>query len=99
MSMDQGMRVNRRGFLGLAALSGAFGAMKCTGAPAITSRKSPNGVLRFGAIGCGNQGRSDISRFKTYKRIEMAAFCDVDRSILDTKIAKDFPKTRLYQDW
>ena len=93
------MNVNRRGFLGLAACAGAFGLSGCKGFPAIVSRKSPNGVLRFGAIGCGSQGQSDISRFKTHKRIEMAAFCDVDRAILDTKIAKDFPKAALYQDW
>ena len=93
------MSINRRGFLGLTAGAGLFGFSGCAGFPAITSRKSPNGVLRFGAIGCGGQGRSDISRFKTHRRIEMAAFCDVDRAILDTKIAKDFPKARLYQDW
>ena len=93
------MNINRRGFLGLAACAGAMGLSGCKGFPAIASRKNPNGVLRFGVIGCGSQGRSDIEGFKTHKRIEMAAFCDVDRKILDEKIAPNFPKARLYQDW
>ena len=92
------MKINRRGFLGLTASAGAFGLAGCAGAPAIVSRKSPNGVLRFGAIGCGGQGQSDIASFKRHKRIEMAAFCDVDRTILD-KLAKEFPKARFYQHW
>ena len=93
------MSINRRGFLGLAACAGAFGVTGCKGFPSIVSRKSPNGVLRLGVIGCGSQGRGDIGGFKTHKRIEMAAFCDVDRKTLDEKIAPDFPKARLYQDW
>ena len=93
------MRINRRGFLGLTACAGAFGVTGCKGFPAVVSRRSPNGVLRFGAIGCGGQGRYDISQFKKHRRIEMAAFCDVDRELLDGKIAPDFPKARLYQDW
>ena len=92
------MSINRRGFLGLAAGAGLFGVTGCKGFPAIVSRKSPNGVLRFGAIGCGGQGQSDIARFKLHKRIEMAAFCDVDKTILD-KLAKSFPKARFYQHW
>ena len=92
------MNMNRRGFLGFTAAAGAFGMTGCKGFPAITSKRSPNGQLRFGAIGCGRQGRSDISRFKTHQRIEMAAFCDVDREIL-TKLQAEFPKARFYQNW
>ena len=93
------MAISRRGFLELAAYAGAYGVSGCKGVPALTSRKNPNGMLRLGVIGCGSQGQSDIGGFRTHKRIEMAAFCDVDRKTLDEKIAPNFPKARLYQDW
>ena len=92
--------MGRRGFFGMAAAAGACGFSGClgAGAPAVTSCRSPNGKLRFGSIGCGAQGSSDIASTATHRRIEMAAFCDVDRLKLDKWRAK-FPKARFYQNW
>ncbi len=88
--------IGRRGFFGLAAAAGACGISDVAGAPAVTSCRSPNGRLRHGCIGCGAQGGSDIASFATHRRIEMAAFCDVDRLMLD-KLRAKYPKARFYQ--
>ena len=83
--------VNRRGFLGLAASFGACGFSGCAGFPSVTSTRSPNWQLRLGCIGCGAQGSSDIESIATHRRIEMAAFCDVDLLMLD-KLRTKYPK-------
>ena len=90
--------VNRRRFLGLAASFGACGFSGCAGFPSVTSTRSPNGQLRLGCIGCGAQGSSDIKSIATHRRIEMAAFCDVDLAMLD-KLRTQYPKARFYQNW
>ena len=90
--------VNRRGFLGLAASFGACGFSGCAGFPSVTSTRSPNGQLRLGCIGCGAQGSSDIASIATHRRIEMAAFCDVDLLMLN-KLRTKYPKARFYQNW
>ena len=74
---------SRRSFLQAAGSASAFGLAGCAGFPAITSSRSPNGKLRHLCIGCGSQGRSNIAKLATHKRIEMAAFCDVDMLMLD----------------
>ena len=89
---------SRRSFLQAAGGAGAFGLAGCAGFPAITSSRSPNGKLRHLCIGCGSQGRSNIAKLATHKRIEMAAFCDVDMLMLD-KLRAKFPKARFYQNW
>ena len=91
-------RIDRRGFLGLTVAAGALGLGGCASAPAIVSSRSPNGKLRFAAIGCGGEGSYDISVFATHRRIEMAAFCDVDTKMLDRQRAK-FPKAQFFQHW
>ena len=92
------MNVNRRNFLALAAAGGASAMAGCKGFPGITSCKSPNGKLRLVSIGCGGQGKYDIKCFKSHKRTEMAAFCDVDLKALDS-LKKEFPNARFYQNW
>lgn len=89
---------SRRGFLRAAGSAGAFGLAGCAGFPAITSTRSPNGRLRHVCIGCGSQGRSNINHLASHKRIEMAAFCDVDALMLD-KLRAKFPKARFYGNW
>ncbi|MBQ5794919.1 MAG: Gfo/Idh/MocA family oxidoreductase, partial [Kiritimatiellae bacterium] len=89
---------SRRNFLRASGSAGALAFAGCAGFPAITSSRSPNGKLRHACIGCGSQGRSNISKFATHKRIEMAAFCDVDMLMLD-KLRAKFPKARFYQNW
>lgn len=89
---------SRRGFLKGAGSAGLFASAGCAGFPAITSSRSPNGKLRQACIGCGSQGRSNLSLLAQHRRIEMAAFCDVDTLMLD-KLRARFPKARFYQDW
>ena len=91
-------KMNRRQFVGLAGSAGLFGLSGCAGFPAITSVRSPNGLLRHMSIGCGNKGYSDILDICTHKKIEMAAFCDVDANYL-AQMKKKFPQARFYRDW
>ena len=89
------MKLNRRNFLGLAASTSALGF---TGCASILSCKNPCGKLRVGTIGCGGQGSYDVKVMSTHKRVEMAAFCDVDRKALE-RIGKLHPNAKLYQGW
>ena len=92
-------KINRRDFIGLGAAFAAAGCRtKFGGFPAITSVRSPNGLLRHMSIGCGNRAWADINAICTHKMIEMAAFCDVDSKYLAQAKAK-FPKARFYRDW
>ena len=89
---------NRREFLRLSGAAGLFTAAGCAGFPAITSTRSPNGLLRHACIGCGNMAWGDINSFCTHPKIEMAAFCDVDANYLE-QARKKFPQARFYADW
>ena len=89
---------NRREFLRLSGAAGLFTAAGCAGFPAITSTRSPNGLLRHACIGCGNMAWGDINSFCTHPKIEMAAFCDVDAKYLE-QARKKFPQARFYADW
>ena len=92
------MKTNRRDFIGFAGTAGLFGLAGCAGFPAITSRKSPNGVLRHACIGVGNKGRDDWKALMTHPNIEIAALCDVDANFLEVA-HKQFPNARVYADW
>ncbi len=93
------MKVNRRHFMGIGAAFAAAGCSSRTGGfPAITAVRSPNGLLRHASIGTGNMAWGDINSLCTHKRIEMAAFCDVDANYLE-RARKKFPKARFYRDW
>jgi predicted dehydrogenase len=90
--------ISRRHFVGAAGTAGLFGLSGCMGFPAITSVRSPNGLLRHASIGCGGKALGDLRAISTHKKVEMAAFCDVDRSRLDA-CRNDFPNGRFYVDW
>ena len=94
------MKMNRRGFLALAATAGAGSLAGCrTSVPGIASGRCVNGKLRLGVIGTGSIARgSDIPGISTHRRIEMAAFCDVDTAQYASIKAK-FPKAGYYQHW
>ena len=94
--MKKGM--NRRQFIGAAGSAGLFGLAGCAGFPAITSVRSPNGLLRHACIGVGNKGRDDWKALMTHPKIEIAALCDVDSKFLDAA-HKQFPNARVYRDW
>ena len=91
-------KINRRGFIGLGAAFAAGCQSWRGGFPAITAVRSPNGLLRHAAIGCGNMAWSDINSLCTHKMIEMAVFCDVDANYL-AQAKNKFPKARFYRDW
>jgi len=91
--------VNRRDFIGMGTAFAVAGCRSWNGGfPAITSVRSPNGLLRHMSIGCGNMAWGDINSLCTHKKIEMAAFCDVDSNYLAQAKAK-FPNARFYRDW
>ena len=91
--------INRRGFIGAGAMFAAAGCQSWKGgAPAITSTRSPNSLVRHLSIGCGNRAWGDIKELCTHPSVEMAAFCDVDAKYLAQAKAK-FPKARFYRDW
>ena len=92
-------KLNRRGFIGFGT---AFAVSGCGtwkgGAPAITSTRNPNSLVRHLSIGCGNRAWGDVNEIRTHPLVEMAAFCDVDSNYLAQAKAK-FPKARFYRDW
>ena len=91
--------INRRGFIGAGALFAVAGCQSWKGgAPAITSTRSPNSLVRHLSIGCGNRAWGDIKELCTHPCVEMAAFCDVDSKYLAQAKAM-FPKARFYRDW
>ena len=95
--------INRRNFRGMGAAAGlaGLGTAGCASmgvAPAVLPAKRPNSRLKFAVIGCGAQGSSDLKTFSTHRRIDMAAFCDVDMLMLD-KLRPKFPKANYYQNW
>ena len=90
--------MNRRQFFGLTGSVGLLGAAGCAGFPAITSTRSPNGLLRHACVGVGNKGRDDWQDLMTHPKIEIAALCDVDANYL-AYAKKWFPNARVYRDW
>ena len=91
--------INRRNFIGLGTAFAAAGCQSWKGGfPAITAVRSPNGLLRHMSIGCGNMARGDLNALSSHKKIEMAAFCDVDATYLAWAKGK-FPNARFYRDW
>jgi predicted dehydrogenase len=69
--------MNRRHFLmSSAAVAGAASA----------NQASPNDTIRVATIGARGQGRSHLGQLLREKNVEIAAICDVDESILDSRI-------------
>ena len=91
--------INRRGFIGAGAMFAVAGCQSWKGgAPAITSTRSPNSLVRHLSIGCGNRAWGDVKELCTHPSVEMAAFCDVDAKYL-ARAKTQFPKARFYRDW
>jgi hypothetical protein len=78
----------RREFIQNAALT-AFGVSLAPVIPAdlLARRKriSPNEKLIIGLIGCKNMGFSDARDFLLQPEVELAAMCDVDKNVLETR--------------
>jgi predicted dehydrogenase len=90
------MKISRKEFLALSALSG-LGLM--TGCGTASARRiPPDGKLRHACIGVRGMGGVDLASFKSHPQLEIVALCDVDRNHL-ADAAKDVPNARLYTDW
>jgi predicted dehydrogenase len=85
----------RRSFLKAGAVTGL-------GLPAFVPGKifaePPSGKLNHAAIGCSNQGWSDLQVLASSGKIEVVALCDVDTSVA-AEAKQRFPQSRFYQDW
>ena len=47
---------------------------------------SPNDTVRLAVVGLRGQGRSHIQNYSAMKNVEIVALCDVDESILNTRL-------------
>jgi predicted dehydrogenase len=74
--------MNRRSFLRLTALgSGSFLVPTVLSAAGSTvARKTPNERITVGLIGCGGQGRADMSQALASANAQVIAVCDVNAS-------------------
>src|SRR5579885_3451805 len=71
-------RMNRRYFL--------LGSMAAAGASRSGALASPNDTVRVACIGVHGQGRTHISRYAEMRNVEIAALCDVDESVLNSRL-------------
>ncbi|HZT38905.1 MAG TPA: Gfo/Idh/MocA family oxidoreductase [Bryobacteraceae bacterium] len=70
--------MNRRYFL--------LGSMAAAGASRSGALASPNDTVRVACIGVHGQGRTHISRYAEMRNVEIAALCDVDESVLNSRL-------------
>jgi predicted dehydrogenase len=91
------MKISRKEFLALSALSG-LGLMTGCGTAPSARRIPPDGKLRHACIGVRGMGGVDLASFKSHPQLEIVALCDVDKNHL-ADAAKDVPNARLYTDW
>ena len=64
-----------------------MGSALATGkAAAARPARSPNDTLRVGVVGLRGRGRSHIRGFAALPNVEVAALCDVDESVLETRL-------------
>lgn len=72
-------KLNRRGFLGLAA-----GASAMLVKPDLVRGTAANSALRLGLIGCGNRGRAVAGSMVTYNEARVVALADIFQDRLDS---------------
>jgi len=75
--------VNRRHFL-------MSSAAALTAAPRLVS--SPNDTVRVACVGLRGRGKSHIHAYSNMQNVEIAAFCDIDDSVMQKALA-DYEKT------
>ena len=76
------MPVTRRKFLKRSSAL-AMGAM----IPSV-ARTAPSDVIRVGAIGINGMGWSNVQSFLQMEDVEIAALCDIDGNVLDSRAAE-----------
>lgn len=97
----------RRNFLKTSALGAAATATAFALPPELWAKSfgpiGANNRIRIGLIGCKGMGFSDLSSLMRLPEMEVAALCDVDRSVLDQRIAEitaaGRPKPAAYTDY
>jgi predicted dehydrogenase len=52
-----------------------------------SSLASPNDTVRIACVGVRGQGRAHISHYAKMDRVEIAAICDIDESVLNARLA------------
>jgi predicted dehydrogenase len=94
MSRKQSIGLSRRQFLGRAAVAGLsvpFFTRNLLSAP-------PSRIVRHASFGAAGMAASDIGQLTRNKFLQLVAVADVDLN-RTANIRKQFPKTRIYQDW
>jgi predicted dehydrogenase len=71
--------MNRRHFLMAAAAAGQV---------AVKGLASPNDTIRIACVGVRGQGNEHIHRYLEMKNFEIAAVCDIDESVLNTRLGE-----------
>ncbi len=89
--------ISRRSFLRTGAATAAGLAIP-TILPSRVIAASPNGRVRHAAIGCSNQGWSDLQSLAGSGKIEVVALCDVDESVAAQARAA-WPQAKFVRDW
>jgi predicted dehydrogenase len=78
--------MNRRHFLMTSAAA--------AGATRARAAKSPNDTVRVAVIGLRGRGNDNIKGFSGLENVEVAALCDVDQSVLNTRTKELEDKTK-----
>ncbi len=72
--------------------------MGVAGAVASTQVKShmltsPNDTVRIACVGVRGQGRAHLNQYSQMKNVEIAAICDIDESVLNSRLDRVEKKT------
>jgi predicted dehydrogenase len=60
--------------------------------------QSPNSVLRHASFGAAGQAGHDLHEIGKFKEVRLVAVAEVDLKRTE-QLKKDFPETKIYQDW
>jgi len=86
--------ISRRRFL----KRGVAAGVAAVAFPDLVRAKSPNAMIQHASIGTGGMGWADLNSIGIHPRIQIVAFCDVDKRRM-AAAARKFPGARQYQDW
>src|SRR5215472_17769151 len=72
--------MNRRYFLGSALSAGAVLQSRAAA--------SPNDTVRVACVGVRGRGRDHVRAYNAMDKVEIAAVCDIDESILNARVGE-----------